>query len=264
MATNVQIAAFLDELRKYRILSPAQLEAVDSLGAAATAEPKGLAAELIRRGWLTALQANRLLQGRGDSLILGPYVLLEQLGQGGMGRVFKARHTLMDRVVALKVIRGDNLDRPEYLSRFRREMQAAAKLAHPNVVLAHDAALAGDRYYLAMEYVEGIDLTRLVKERGKLPPAQACDYVRQAALGLHHAFERGLVHRDIKPSNLILATQGNVVKVLDLGIARLRTQLDPDTPASALTHEGAVVGTPDYIAPEQAVDSRAADIRADI
>src|SRR5205823_6567103 len=116
--------------------------------------------------------------------------------QGGMGRVFKARHTLMDRIVALKVIRGDRLDEPEQLSRFRREMQAAAKLAHPNVVLAHDAALADDRYYLAMEYIEGIDLARLVKERGKLPVAQACDYIRQAALGLQHAYERGLVHRD--------------------------------------------------------------------
>lgn len=254
---------FLDELEKYSLLSPGQLQECRNLGEDLGSEARQVAGELICRGWLTPYQANQVLQGRGQSLLLGPYVLLERLGQGGMGQVFKARHVLMDRIVALKIIHADRLDQPEALGRFRREMQAAAKLAHPNVVLAHDAALLGEVYYLVMEYVEGNDLARLLKQHTRLAPGQACAYVRQAALGLQHAHERGLVHRDIKPSNLILASRG-MVKILDLGLARLRTSMDKGAASADLTREGSVMGTPDYIAPEQALDSRTADIRADI
>jgi eukaryotic-like serine/threonine-protein kinase len=264
MAAESSTAAFLEELEKYQLLGPAQLKELRGTRAGAELDARKLAAELIRRNWLSPFQVNQVLQGRGSSLQLGPYVLLERLGQGGMGQVFKARHGLMDRFVALKVIRDERVNHPETLGRFRREMQAAAKLAHPNVVIAHDAALVGDVYFLAMEYVEGADLAQLLKQRGRLSPAQACEYVRQAALGLQHAHERGLVHRDVKPSNLIVASQGDVVKLLDLGMARLRWHLDQDATTSGLTHEGSVMGTPDYMAPEQAADSRTADIRADI
>ena len=264
MTTAVPTAAFLEELEKYGLLGPSQLKEAHGLCAAAGSEARALAAELIRRGWLTPFQVNQVLQGRAASLVLGPYLLVERLGQGGMGQVFKARHTFMDRLVALKVIRADRLHHQDSLARFRREMQAAAKLTHPNVVLAHDAAPAGDLYYLAMEYVQGADLGRLLAARGRLPVGEACEYARQAALGLQHAHEQGLVHRDVKPSNLILAAAGDVVKVLDLGLARLRMDLDLVETSSGLTREGSMMGTPDYIAPEQAVDAHSADTRADV
>jgi tRNA A-37 threonylcarbamoyl transferase component Bud32 len=257
------VAALGQALRDSRLLEPAQLQELTALQARYV-EPRGLARELLQRDWLTAYQVNQLFQGRGHELTLGPYVLLERLGAGGMGQVFKARHVLMRRLVALKVIRKDHLADPEIVSRFHREIRAVAQLAHPNIVLAHDAGQVGDTHFLVMEYVEGTDLARLVKKHGPLPVARACAYVRQAALGLQHAHERGLVHRDIKPANLLLATAPGeaVVKVLDLGLARLSH--GGEQTVGELTQEGAVMGTPDFIAPEQAEESRGVDIRADV
>jgi WD40 repeat protein/tRNA A-37 threonylcarbamoyl transferase component Bud32 len=188
------------------------------------------------------------------------YEIIQLLGRGGMGAVYLARHKVMDRSVALKVISPQYLDNPQAVARFRREVQSAAKLAHPHIVTAHDAEQAGDLHFLVMEYVEGTDLARLLKQQGPLPVAEACEYTRQAALGLQHAFEHGLTHRDIKPHNLMLTAQG-VVKVLDFGLARL---VRPGASASELTGENVVMGTMDYIAPEQAQDSRTADTRSDI
>jgi serine/threonine-protein kinase len=255
------LTGFLADLERYGLLTPAQLQELRGRGATGP-DAHQLAGDLIRRGWLTPLQANRLLQGQGQGLVLGPYVLLERLGQGGMGQVYKARHALLDRLVALKVLRAELLERPNALERFRREIQASGKLTHPNVVLAHDANQVGDTFFLVMEHVAGTDLAKLLKQRGRLPPGEAADYVRQAALGLQHAHEHGLVHRDVKPSNLMLTTPGRVVKVLDLGLARL--QAEANASSGSLTHEGDVMGTPDYIAPEQAMDSRSADVRADV
>jgi uncharacterized protein (TIGR03067 family) len=182
----------------------------------------------------------------------------------------------MERRVALKVINRNLIDQPAAVERFRREVKTAAKLAHPNIVTAFDAEQAGDTHFLVMEYVEGTSLARVVAEEGRLPVARACDYVRQAALGLQHAYEQGMVHRDIKPHNLMLTPAGQV-KVLDFGLARFAQESQPaaapplpeaaaaDAPsAGTLTHEGTVMGTPDYIAPEQVRDAHAADIRADI
>jgi serine/threonine protein kinase/WD40 repeat protein len=227
-------------------------------------EPRTLARELLQRSWLTAFQVNQLFLGRLNELVLGPYVLLERLGEGGMGTVFKARHQLMDRIVALKVIRKDRLEDEEAVRRFHREIRAAAQLSHPNVVTAYDAAQVGDTHFLVMEFVEGTDLKKLLGKRGPLPPAEACDYIRQAALGLQHAHERGLVHRDLKPANLLLTGTGSTVKILDLGLARLHRGEDLNLTAGDLTREGTVMGTPDYMAPEQALESRTADIRADL
>jgi WD40 repeat protein len=198
------------------------------------------------------------------------YELLEELGRGGMGIVYKARQPAADRLVALKVIRKERLANVEAVRRFRREAQAAARLAHPNIVLVYDSDQAGDTHYLAMEYVDGITLQRLVEQAGPLPVAQACDYVRQVALGLQHAHEQALVHRDIKPANLMVAkptTSGTpgLVKVLDMGVARLYQLTDnQEELLTTLTEDGAMLGTPDYIAPEQLENAHAADIRADL
>jgi WD40 repeat protein/tRNA A-37 threonylcarbamoyl transferase component Bud32 len=201
------------------------------------------------------------------------YHLLEPLGSGGMGTVYKARHLLMDRLVALKVVHPRLLRDPRAVERFRREARTAARLSHPNVVTAHDADQAGGRHFLVMEFVEGTTLAALVNDRGPLGAAEACGYVRQAALGLQHAFEHGMVHRDVKPQNLMLTPQGQV-KVLDFGLAHViddgpdLTASVADTadaiPAAGLTRASTVLGTPDYVAPEQATDSRAVDTRTDV
>ena len=223
-----------------------------------------LARELVRRGLLTTFQANEIMQDRAARLNLGQYLLLERLGQGGMGEVFKARHRVLDRFVALKVIRPEFVNHADAVERFRRECRAAGRLSHPNIVTVHDAHQAGDVHFMAMEYLDGKDLGRLLKEGGPLPPGDACDYARQAALGLQHAHEKGMVHRDVKPANLMLTT-GGVVKVLDLGLARLRVGADAGATTSDLTRAGSIMGTPDYMAPEQAAgDSAVADGRADV
>lgn len=191
--------------------------------------------------------------------VLGEYELLEELGRGGMGRVYKARHTKLDRVVALKILPSGRLEDARAVARFEREMRAIGRLDHPHVVHAHDAREIDGVPVLIMEYVEGMDLGELVRRLGPLEIAQACELVRQAALGLQYAHEHGLVHRDVKPSNLMLARSGEV-KLLDLGLARF--QADPA--GEEMTGAGQMMGTADYVAPEQVGDSRAADIRADI
>ena len=188
------------------------------------------------------------------------YRVVAPLGSGGMGAVYRAEHRLMERQVALKVIRHDLTDRVELVERFRREVRAAARLSHPNIVHAYDAEQAGATHFLVMEFVEGTDLGRVVRQRGPLPVAEACDAIRQAALGLQHAHERGMVHRDIKPQNL-MRTPGGQVKILDFGLARFASEVGA---SGAATEPGMVLGTADYMAPEQADDSRTADIRADI
>jgi RND family efflux transporter MFP subunit len=210
------------------------------------------------------------------------YRLTELLGAGGMGTVFKAELLLMKRAVAVKVIHSALFTDAAVTGRFAGEMEAAGKLTHPNIVHAYDAEEVGDTHFLAMEYVEGVSLTNLLNQRGPLPPAEACSYIRQAALGLQHAHERGMVHRDIKPQNLIVTSAGRV-KILDFGLARFVLETAPagallastgaDTavglthvnpPVEPLTQAGTVMGTPAYIAPEQARDPHTADIRADI
>ena len=188
------------------------------------------------------------------------YRVLSVLGAGGMGSVYLAEHRLMERQVALKVIRPDLLDNLALVERFRREVKAAARLAHPNIVAAYDAEQAGGLQMLVMEYVEGADLARVLADRGPLPAAEACHYARQAALGLQHAHERGMVHRDIKPQNLML-TPGGQIKILDFGLARFASEV---AARGGLTTENMILGSADYIAPDQIADPHAADTRADI
>ncbi len=190
------------------------------------------------------------------------YRVLRLLGSGGMGAVYQAEHRVMERLVALKVIRADLTADAAAVDRFHREVKAAGALAHPNIVTAFDADQIGNVHFLVMEYVEGIDLARHVAQRGPLPVAEACSHVRQAALGLQHAFERGMIHRDIKPHNLMLTQPAGAgtVKILDFGLARLA-----GAPVNnAQTVSGMILGTIDFMAPEQADDARTVDIRADI
>jgi serine/threonine protein kinase len=260
-----RLQALLASLREHQLLSAAKLDELTATLQPQFPDAAALAEELVRRGWLTPYQAERLLEGQAHELTLGPYLLLEALDEGGMGEVFKALHRLMHRVVALKKIRPEHLPRPESVRRFLREMRALAQLSHPNIVIAHDADHVGDTYFLVMEYVAGTDLHKLVKQRGPLPVDRACDYVRQAALGLQHAHERCLVHRDIKPGNLLLTSEGEVVKVLDLGLALIRKGPDEtEASATATSAPDTGMGTPDFMAPEQALDAHGADIRADI
>ncbi len=188
------------------------------------------------------------------------FQVVRALGQGGMGAVYLAEHRMMGRKVAIKVLSRAVLEKPEALERFRQEVRAAGKLDHPHIVRAFDADQAGGLHLLVMEYVEGQSLAQAVQKKGPLPVPYACHYARQAALGLQHAFEQGMVHRDIKPQNLMLTPKGQV-KILDFGLARLRSEQPTGT---GLTQDGAFMGTPDYIAPEQATDARQADIRADV
>jgi PAS domain S-box-containing protein len=191
---------------------------------------------------------------------LAHYEVLEVIGKGGMGLVYKARHTKLRRIVAMKVLSNRRREDPDAIARFRREMAMVGKLNHPNIVQGFDAGESDGLLFLIMDYVEGIDLSRLVNQRGPLPIPVACEIIRQAALGLQHVHEHGLVHRDLKPSNLMLTWSGQL-KLLDLGLARLYSD-DPNS--EELTHSGQVLGTADYMAPEQARDTRMIDIRSDL
>jgi serine/threonine protein kinase len=257
------VSELLAALAASGVLDEGQRAELPSLGSQFP-EVLDLARELVRRGWLTVYQLKQFFQGRSDELVLGQYVVLDLLGEGGMGQVFKARHRRLDRVDALKVIRPQHLQQPDSLRRFLREARAAARLSHPNIVTIYDADEANGTHFLAMEFVPGTDLSSAVRKEGFLLPAEACEYVRQAAMGLQHAHERGMVHRDVKPANLLRTKDRSLIKILDMGLARLHASDDRQQSVGELTHSGVVMGTPDYMAPEQAIDSHSVDIRADI
>ena len=195
------------------------------------------------------------------------YEIIRLIGKGGMGDVYEAVHRKMERRVALKVINRELFRKAEAVNRFHREVRTAAQLSHPNIVTSHDADQAGDLHFLVMEYVDGVDLSQTVKDQGALPIVDACNYIRQAANGLQHAHERGMIHRDIKPHNLMVTADGTI-KILDFGLASLAPEANasPDVvaPRSDLTVVGAIMGTPDFISPEQAKDARQVDIRSDV
>jgi serine/threonine-protein kinase len=304
MLSPIELITFLT---RYQFLSQAQGEALNKDRSRFVSSVQ-LCGELVQKGWLTPYQQAQLLSGNGEKLIIGSYRVQAPLGEGGMGMVFKAIQPKLDRVVALKVIRPQVLAaRPEILSRFQREARAIAQLNHPNVVILFDADEINGTHFIAMEYVEGQTLEKMVRTQGPLSIKQACEYMRQSALGLQHAYEVGLVHRDIKPSNILVSQKTSSspasssslrlarpalvtvrdrdrknqtsasnaklsqtwgqVKVLDMGLARLTDGGDEERPQNEytpLTRAGALLGTPDFISPEQARDARNVDIRADI
>jgi serine/threonine-protein kinase len=248
--TTGAISEFVQAIRSSSTLSEQQCEKLEADVAAGKhpAEPAELAASLVKNGILTEYQARQIQKGRPEVLIFGSYVILDFLGKGMMGKVYKARHRMMGRVVALKVLDARYINSARSLARFEREMRLVGRLDHPNVVRAFDANRLGDCHFIAMEYLPGMTLEDYLKAKGALPPADVVYLASQVAEGLAHAHARGVLHRDIKPSNLLL-TQNKNVKILDFGLGML---LEKDDLVPALTNAGYAVGTPDYISPEQA------------
>jgi response regulator RpfG family c-di-GMP phosphodiesterase len=268
---------FLETLVESRLLDTPQLKGFLEERPGLRTDDTGVVVEaLLAQGILTDYQMQWLLAGEPFGLVIGNYRVLDWLGSGGMGVVYKAEHVHMKRPVALKVLTAEVEGNAVFLERFTSEMQALATLHHPNIVEAFDAGEVvvpsepgKSLRYLVMEFVQGVDLERYVTDKGPLPIAVACDYIRQAANGLQHAHERGMVHRDVKPSNLLVmdlpAGPGSAsglpwpngqLKILDFGLARLYGR--------RYTEAYTVLGTIDYMAPEQARDARSVDVRADI
>ena len=256
----------LNWLGQYQFLAPPQVDELRPL-MPSFPDTMSLAKELIRRDWLTPFQVNQIMKGQQDELVLGSYRLRERIGEGAMGAVFTAWNLRMGRVVAVKTINKELINSAKALERFRREVQTVAQLDHPNIALVRDADEIDGKPYMIMDFIEGFNLSQRVKQVGAMPIGEAVEYIRQAALGLQHAFERGIVHRDIKPANLVVTTTKNnhdprpLVKILDFGLARYESESDN---ADRLTQFGHMLGTVDYVAPEQAQNARNADIRADI
>jgi len=216
---------------------------------------------LVDNGKLTLFQANYLYSGK-EALVLGNYLLIDKIGQGGQGTVYKARHRRMDRLVALKVLSRAVTQNPDELRRFQREVMAAARLSHTNIVASYDADDDKGFHFLVMELVEGQDLGTLVRRHGPLSVNNALNFTLQAAEGLAYAHSLKIIHRDIKPGNLLVDKTG-VLKILDMGLAR-QTGNEADTNVEALTNTGQLLGTVEYMAPEQAANTKLADHRSDI
>lgn len=226
-----------------------------------------LANSLVSNQTLTRWQAGKLLEGRHQGFMLGKYRLLSLLGKGSMGTVYLAEHTMMRRRVALKVLPFDHEQQPAYLDRFIREAQAVASLDHANIVRAYDVGKEHegkrDVYYLAMEYVEGQDMAHHLKDNGPLDIVRAANLIRQVARGLSHAHDRGLTHRDVKPGNLLL-DKDDVIRILDLGLAVFHSADQDEEASLTVSNNDHLLGTADYISPEQARNSHEVDHRTDI
>ncbi|HSG72157.1 MAG TPA: serine/threonine-protein kinase [Planctomycetaceae bacterium] len=220
------------------------------------------ASALVKGGILTSYQAKVIYHGRGTALVLGNYVVMDKIGAGGMGRIYRAKHRLMDRIVALKVLPPDLANHPTVVQRFEREVKAAAQLHHPNIVMAFDADCASGRHFMVMEYIRGIDLSALVKQRGVLSVARSLSYIYQAARGLHYAHIQKMIHRDVKPGNLMVDAS-ETVKILDLGLVMFKDSIRNSSIIN-LTNQNVVLGTVDFMSPEQAMNSKYVDERGDI
>jgi serine/threonine protein kinase len=275
----------IDQLSRYGLINRlSQGNALNSLDVDQASDSEIVVSHLVDRGHLTQFQARVIRAGQIPNLLVDQYVILDKLGEGGMGVVFKARHKLMDRLVAIKLLTPQLSKRPELGRRFHREIRMQSKLSHPSIVTAFDAGEVRGCLYLAMEYVEGNNLSALVREQGPMLVPRALELIEQAAEGLAFAHRLSVIHRDIKPQNLIVDSFGRL-KILDFGLARLHLPWEsdsdpaglaetlpdsaptpplPEQAVSELTMAGQIMGTVDYMAPEQVLDSRSVDTRCDI
>ena len=253
----------VDLVRRSGLIEPSRID--DILGQLddedADSTPRQIANRLVAAGLVTQFQAEQFLLGKWRGFTIGKYKVLERLGFGGNGTVYLCEHLVVKRRVAVKVLPLAKAANPAALGRFYREARASGVLDHPNLVRAHDIDQENGLHFLVMEYVDGVSLQDLIVKVGPLSVERAAHYIKHAANGLQSAHEAGLVHRDIKPSNILL-DRGGTVKVLDLGLARF---FKDETDLLTLKYDdNAILGTADYVAPEQAMDSHGADIRADV
>jgi eukaryotic-like serine/threonine-protein kinase len=274
----VDSRSFLDNLKISGLLHDEQVAQVS--GRFSNSAVQVIVNDLVDEGLLTPFQVKQLHAGQPKGLVLGQYHLLDELGRGGYGCVYKAQHKLMNRIVALKVIAPERIEDSRARDWFRREVLAATQLMHPNIALAYDADEIDGILFFAMEFIDGLNLDALLRERGPLPIGTACEMLLQTAKALQYAQEKGMVHRDIKPANLLIprdtiaATAGDfagsslgavrpvLVKVVDFGLARLQSSSATNT--LVLQNERSFVGTPAYVSPEQARNLHDVDIRSDL
>jgi serine/threonine-protein kinase len=276
------VAMLLSVLRRSQLLATEQVDEVARELGQHYDDPLALAEYLVEIDWLTDYQLRLLFAGQWDELVVGPYHVLARLGEGGVSEVFKAWDTLRGRIVALKVLRQHLPSKTDAVRQFQSELQAVTRLSHTNIIRTFDANQVGALHYFAMEFVEGMDLGRFVQRVEPLAVEQACDFMRQVAQGLQHAHQLGLVHRDIKPANLfplypplpgaagqsfngtVRRGPDPVVKIIDWGLARMLPGPGEAENQDTEEEKGLLIGTADYIAPEQAHDACIVDTRADI
>ncbi len=264
MAAPLVADSFWTHLAESGLLTSQKFAAVKrELVASGLATDADAAQGLIQRGVLTPYQAERLLEGRSRGFFFDEYKLLDLLGVGGMGWVYQAAHTETGQTVALKVLLEQFKHDRGMLARFQQEARATLRLNHPNIVRTHKLGSAGGSHYMIMDLIEGPSLLEVLLRKKRLPWGQACDFARQAALGLHHAHQAGLVHRDVKPQNLLIERTG-CVKLLDFGLAMIVDGETGDEFSMAMIFGHECVGTAAFMAPEQADDSLSVDARSDV
>ena len=257
----VALETSLSQLSSSGIVPEEKMKVVVSKKAS-FADGEALARDMIKSRLLTKYQAEQILGGKGKSLTMGKYQILEKIGAGGMGQVYKAFHCSTERIVAIKVILGKGRISPEVVKRFEREVKAAAKLVHSNIITVFDADQADGRIFMVMEYIKGDDLGELLRKKRELSVSEVVDYILQAARGLKYAHDQGVIHRDIKPGNILVDLSGNV-KIVDMGMAKLESKGDEES-ISMLTASASIMGTVDFMSPEQGFSSKNVDARADI
>ena len=265
---DVPVSEFLDRLSKSGILSEGQLNEVSATinvdNVDRDADARRFAQELVEKRMLTDWQTRVLCGSEDGELAIGEYVILEHIGEGGMGRVYKARHRQTAKIVAVKLLNPQSASDESAVRRFKREIETASRLKHPNIVATLGSGEQAGHQFLVMEFVDGHELASLVRNNEQLPVQTAVDCITRAARGLIYSHAEQVIHRDIKPSNLLLSRTGEI-RVLDMGLARIVGDIGPgEQTQTQITKTGSIMGTVDFMAPEQALNPKKADGRADI